>query len=82
MKLNQTTKIYAPAKCAWCDGAGKRNVTYGNQTSCSVCGGKGHVSIAQPVETCRQCEGSGKRGTNVLCFHCAGTGWEHVAEKG
>lgn len=82
INLKQATKTYAPAKCAWCSGTGKWNVIAGKPTSCIVCGGKGHVSIAQPAGYCQQCQGSGRRGNVNPCFNCAGTGWEHVSGQG
>jgi len=77
----QQVKTYAPEKCAWCEGTGKRKVSPGNIASCIVCGGKGHIAIAQPAGACRHCEGSGRRNITSFCLTCAGTGWEHISEQ-
>jgi DnaJ-class molecular chaperone len=72
-------KRYEQAKCAWCEGSGKRKIAPGNIASCVVCGGKGNLSLLQPSSFCRHCEGTGRRNTSNRCMICAGTGWEHSA---
>lgn len=74
-------KVIAPQTCASCAGSGRWAVSKGYVVSCLVCGGKGHVSIAQPAGPCRNCGGSGKRNPNAPCLTCAGTGWERVFEQ-
>lgn len=75
-------KRYASRTCAWCSGVGEASISRGHITSCLVCGGKGHVYIIEPVEECRQCEGTGRRKLSSACLTCAGTGWAHVVGQG
>lgn len=77
--ISTSAKTYAPGKCAWCTGTGKRNIAPGLLTSCIVCGGKGFTSVAQPAYPCGPCQGSGRRDNTTLCHTCDGTGWEHIA---
>lgn len=79
--MSEPQKMIAPQTCASCAGTGKRAASSGYVVSCLVCGGKGHVSIAQPAGPCHQCGGSGKRNTTAACLTCAGTGWERVFEQ-
>lgn len=79
--MNQSSKVYAQQKCAWCTGSGRWTLAPGNTISCIVCGGKSQVSVAQPAIQCRQCAGAGKGSSRMNpCLTCAGTGWEHVKE--
>jgi len=79
--MSEPQKSHAPQTCASCAGTGRWAVSLGYVVSCLVCGGKGHVSIAQPAGPCRQCSGSGKRNATALCMTCSGTGWERVFEQ-
>lgn len=76
--MSQPQRSHAPEICAWCAGTGERSLSIGYVVSCLVCGGKGKISMAQPAEPCRQCEGTGKRNTTRPCLTCAGTGWGRV----
>ena len=77
-KLGEATPTSALQTCASCAGTGKWAVSLAYVVSCLVCGGKGHVSIAQPAGPCHQCSGSGKRSATAPCLTCAGTGWARV----
>ncbi len=79
MSTGAKGKSYAPEQCAWCAGTGRSATSASRVVSCLVCGGKGKVSVSQPAQVCRQCEGSGRRGATFLCLSCAGTGWSSVA---
>ena len=78
MSIGVKVKTYAPERCAWCAGTGRSATSASRVISCLVCGGKGNVSVAQPAEQCRQCEGAGRRGAMRLCLNCVGTGWSPV----
>jgi DnaJ-class molecular chaperone len=77
-KMGEPQKVSARQTCASCAGTGTWAVSLAYVVSCLVCGGKGHVSIAQPAGPCHNCGGSGKRNKTALCLTCAGTGWERV----
>lgn len=62
---------YEPARCAFCDGSGKRGYEI-----CPSCLGGGSCLVAQPRTTCAYCEGSGKKGYE-RCSACEGSGWAH-----
>ena len=76
--MSEPQKMVERQTCASCAGTGTWAVSLAYVVSCLVCGGKGHVSIAQPAGPCRNCGGSGRRSTTARCLTCAGTGWERV----
>lgn len=78
MSIGLKVKSYAPERCAWCAGTGRSATSASRVVSCLVCGGKGNISVTQPAERCRQCEGLGRRGAMRLCLNCVGTGWSPV----
>ncbi|HEY0429488.1 MAG TPA: hypothetical protein VGC76_17040 [Pyrinomonadaceae bacterium] len=74
----KTSDNHTQVKCAWCSGTGKWSVAPGNNASCIVCGGKGHVAVKGEAGKCRQCLGVGKSNSVIPCYTCGGTGWEKV----
>ena len=64
--------------CGFCNGTGQKP----RGSKCSVCKGKGTVSIEPPAVRCAFCNGRGeeKPRTNVTCTACRGKGIIHVEE--
>ncbi|HEX8709331.1 MAG TPA: hypothetical protein VF723_13890 [Pyrinomonadaceae bacterium] len=79
--MSQLQRSLAEVTCAWCAGTGTGANSIGYTISCMVCGGKGHLSVAQPAQACQQCEGSGKRNAVSPCLACAGTGWARILSQ-
>ncbi len=80
-------KGHGEVKCTSCHGTGKLTCVYchgrgqtGSSTTCSRCGGSGHVTqsgysdTSQGWTTCSSCGGRGKRDTTHSCNACRGTG--------
>lgn len=65
-------------ECGFCGGRGEKP----HGTRCSVCAGKGAVSVILPAVICAYCKGSGeeKRRSNLTCTVCRGKGVIHVQE--
>ncbi|MBU4208354.1 MAG: hypothetical protein KKD12_01505 [Proteobacteria bacterium] len=60
-------------QCAFCRGSGRH--PYYFSTPCTVCKGKGENEVAGEVQTCKHCQGSGRKsGTTLTCFYCGGLG--------
>jgi len=64
--------------CGFCNGTGQKP----RGSKCSVCKGKGTVSVEPPAVRCAYCKGRGeeKPRTNVTCTACRGKGVIHVQE--
>ena len=64
--------------CAFCSGIGERP----RGSRCSVCGGKGKVSVPPPFIRCAYCKGRGeeKPRSNLTCIVCRGKGYVSVKE--
>jgi len=64
--------------CAFCNGTGEKP----RGSKCSVCKGKGIVSVDPPAVRCAYCKGKGeeKPRTNITCTACRGKGVFHVEE--
>ena len=64
--------------CGFCSGTGEKP----RGSRCSVCKGKGTVSVEPPAVKCAFCKGRGeeKPRTNVTCTACRGKGIIHVQE--
>ena len=64
--------------CAFCNGTGEKP----RGSKCSVCKGKGTVSVEPPAVRCAYCGGRGeeKPRTNITCTACRGKGVIHVEE--
>jgi len=64
--------------CAFCKGTGEKP----RGSRCSVCKGKGTVSVDPPAVRCAYCKGKGeeKPRTNITCTACRGKGVIHVEE--
>ena len=64
--------------CAFCNGTGEKP----KGSKCSVCKGKGTVSVDSPAVRCAYCRGKGeeKPRSNVTCTACRGKGVIHVEE--
>jgi len=64
--------------CAFCKGTGEKP----RGSKCSVCKGKGIVSVDPPAVRCAYCKGKGeeKPRTNITCTACRGKGVIHVEE--
>lgn len=64
--------------CAFCNGTGEKP----RGSKCSVCKGKGTVSVDSPAVRCAYCKGRGEERprTNVTCTACRGKGVIHVEE--
>jgi DnaJ-class molecular chaperone len=75
MNISVKKKSYAPERCAWCEGTGRSATSASRVISCLVCGGKGKISVTQPAEQCRKCDGAGRRSATLFCLTCVGTGW-------
>jgi len=62
--------------CGFCSGTGAKP----RSSKCSVCKGKGTVSVEPPAVKCAFCKGRGeeKPRTNVTCTACRGKGVIHV----
>jgi len=62
--------------CGFCSGTGAKP----RSSKCSVCKGKGTVSVEPPAVKCAFCKGRGeeKPRTNVTCTACRGKGVVHV----
>jgi RecJ-like exonuclease len=60
--------------CAFCRGKGK--IGFGGGGVCSICGGRGEVTISEPIRKCVFCNGSGKgeARTENSCVVCKGKG--------
>jgi len=59
--------------CAYCKGRGEEKPR--SNVTCTVCRGKGFVSVAEPVEGCTHCRGTGAEPNNKLsCLKCGGKG--------
>lgn len=71
---NSQTKV----NCAWCGGAGKWRIAFGNTAPCVVCDGKGSVVVSGHPKECQHCRGSGRNSRVSPCLTCAGSGWERV----
>jgi len=65
-------------ECGFCSGTGEKP----KGSRCSVCGGKGTVSVSPPAVICAYCKGRGeeKPRTNVTCTVCRGKGVVSVQE--
>jgi len=64
--------------CGFCNGTGEKP----RGSKCSVCKGKGTVSVEPPAVKCAYCKGGGeeKPRSNVTCNACRGKGVIHVEE--
>lgn len=64
--------------CGFCNGTGEKP----KGSKCSVCRGKGSVSVESPAVKCAYCKGRGeeKPRSNVTCTACRGKGVIHVEE--
>ena len=64
--------------CGFCQGTGEKP----KGSKCSVCKGKGTVSVEPPAVRCAYCRGKGEERprTNVTCTACRGKGVIHVEE--
>ena len=60
-------------KCVYCDGAG---VYPGTRLTCTVCFGKGLVTLGKgQLVVCSTCKGSGRAAhSGLYCLKCGGTG--------
>lgn len=65
-------------ECGFCGGSSEKP----RGSRCSVCGGKGTVSVNPPAVICAYCKGSGeeKPRSNITCTACRGKGVIHVQE--
>jgi len=65
-------------QCAFCKGTGEKP----RGAKCSVCTGKGQVSIQPPVIVCTYCKGTGEEHprTNITCTVCKGKGFVSIIE--
>lgn len=70
-----TDEIYP---CGFCKGEGEKP----RGTKCSVCRGKGEVSLEPPTVICAFCKGGGEERprTNVTCTVCRGKGVVSIQE--
>lgn len=60
-------------KCAFCNGTGVYPM--GTRITCTVCKGKGMVTVKSPSEECPKCKGSGQETDSGLpCIKCRGKG--------
>ncbi len=62
----------AAAHCGFCRGSGQGHS--GSSVTCTVCGGKGMVSVKEPIKACPECRGWGKSGSGLSCIKCRGKG--------
>jgi len=69
-------------KCAFCHGKGIDPFEILSKLStCQVCGGRGEVTILEPVIECAYCSGSGvHRDQHLTCVVCAGKGMVNIKE--
>jgi len=73
--IDGTVRVAAPAViCAYCNGEGRANLN--RDISCSVCKGKGVVTIeCKEIQNCTACKGTGKECNSGLpCLTCKGKG--------
>lgn len=70
-----TDKVY---DCGFCRGTGEKP----KGTKCSVCKGKGTVSVSPPSVMCAYCKGRGedRSNKNITCLACKGKGIISVHE--
>lgn len=59
--------------CAFCQRSGV-NPTFGNQSVCGVCKGRGRVAVKPPVVSCLKCRGSRRETGYLTCLACRGCG--------
>lgn len=73
--VNKALVIPSLVACEDCQGTGARKGT--SATTCSECGGQGHIRLQQGMfavqQTCGRCHGSGKM-IEHPCFTCQGQG--------
>ena len=67
---------YKKIKCAFCKGKGKDPFGVPSILStCQVCGGRGTVSVMEPMKECAFCKGTGVDNVKRLTCHvCMGKG--------
>jgi len=67
-------EIIEPAiKCAYCKGTGV--YPHNGRVTCTVCNGKGMVTVKGETEGCPKCKGSGQEIESGLpCIKCRGKG--------
>ncbi len=63
-------KIMVEVECAFCQHSFGILSSFSN---CSVCGGKGLISVAQHTEACPGCHDKGPDGFRFYCLHCQRT---------
>jgi len=68
--------------CAFCEGTGKDPFgVMSTKSNCQVCGGKGTVTIREPVIACAFCRGSGVHDElRLTCTACFGKGIVNIVE--
>jgi DnaJ-class molecular chaperone len=65
-------------KCAFCKGSGV--YPHNGRVTCTVCSGKGMVTVKGATDTCPECEGTGQAiDSGLPCIKCRGKG---VIRKG
>ena len=70
---------WAIIPCAFCKGKGEGDYP---GSKCIVCGGKGTVSVSEPIRRCVFCRGTGKTraASSLVCTVCSGKGAVNVTE--
>jgi len=68
--------------CAFCRGKGKDPFDLLSEKSiCEVCGGRGEVTVAEPIFACAFCGGTGIfPGSRLTCTTCMGKGLVTIEE--
>jgi DnaJ-class molecular chaperone len=70
--------------CVFCEGTGVQPNAYPYALlTCSVCSGKGVVTLKEPSILCPDCSGRGRAvDRRVYCLTCKGKGKVEVKERG
>jgi DnaJ-class molecular chaperone len=68
--------------CAFCRGEGKDPFDLlSEKAACGVCGGRGEVTVAEPIYACAFCCGTGVfPGSRLTCTTCMGKGLVTIEE--
>lgn len=66
----------ATVKCAFCKGTGRDPFPILSALSnCPACGGRKTVTVREPYETCKACDGTGLySNSKMYCWSCRGKG--------